>query len=113
MREALKSLLISAARGGRPLNYVDVANALALQPPHTIHRASLLIEDLMRHQAASDEPQLASFVVSKARPGLPAPGFFELARKLGLYEGRDDEPDAKAFVENERARCAQIYSSSE
>ncbi|MBD2840853.1 hypothetical protein [Erythrobacter rubeus] len=109
MREALKSLLIDAARSGRTLTYAEIAKSLQLQPPHTIHKAALLIEDLMRSQSADNEPQLASLVVSKARAELPAPGFFVLARKLGLYDGTDAGADARAFVETERKRCGSQF----
>ncbi|MEE4210059.1 MAG: hypothetical protein V2I43_12415 [Parvularcula sp.] len=108
MRDILRSVLLSAARNGRTLTYAKLAKQLALQPPHTIHRTGLLLEDLMRDQAAKDEPQLASFVVSKARAGLPAPGFFMMMRELGFYDGSDMGADAQDLVENERARCAQL-----
>ncbi|KWV91054.1 hypothetical protein [Erythrobacter sp. YT30] len=109
MREALWALLMDAARSGRTLTYAEVARSLQLPPPHTIHKAALLIEDLMHSQAASNEPQLASFVVSKARGGLPAPGFFILARELGLYDGAGEGAEARAFVEGEHERCRSMY----
>lgn len=105
MREALKTLLICAARSDRTFTYAEVAKALDLKPPHTIHRAALLIEDLMREQAAKGEPQLASFVISRARGGLPAPGFFQLMRRLELYSGPDTGAKALAMIEQERTRC--------
>lgn len=91
----------------RTLTYADLAKQLALEPPHAIHRTGLLLEDLMRAQAAKAEPQLASFVVSRARAGLPAPGFFVMMRELGLYDGPDMGTEARELVEDERARCAQ------
>jgi len=106
----LMRLLTGAARAGRILTYAEVAKTLQLRPPYTIHQAALLMERLMRSQAARSEPQLASFVVSKARAGMPAPGFFVLAAELGLYDGTDEGPEARAFVEAERARCrAQFF----
>lgn len=108
MRDILRSVLLSAARSGRTLTYAELARQLALAPPHTIHRTGLLLEDLMRDQAAKREPQLASFVVSRARAGLPAPGFFMMMRELGFYDGLDTGTEAQEMVENERARCAQL-----
>lgn len=99
---------MSAARAGRTLTYAELAGQLALQPPHTIHRAGLLLEDLMRDQADRGEPQLASFVVSKGRSGLPAPGYFMMMRELGLYAGSDAGPEARSLVESERERCTQL-----
>ncbi|MEA1620083.1 hypothetical protein SOQ14_14355 [Erythrobacter sp. T5W1-R] len=50
-------------------------------------------------------PQLASLVVSKARGGLPAPGYFVLLRELGLYAGPSEGPEAQAFHAGEVAAC--------
>lgn len=108
MRDILRSVLLSAARSGRTLTYAELARQLALQPPHTIHRTGLLLENLMRDQAAKREPQLASFVVSRARAGMPAPGFFMMMREMGLYDGPDTGTEARKLVEDERARCAPL-----
>jgi len=62
----------------------------------------------MRDQAAKREPQLTSFVVSRGRVGLPAPGFFMMMREMGLYDGPDTGTEARKLVEDERARCAQL-----
>jgi len=109
IRETLEDCLIRAARAGQTLTYAELAAQLALRPPHTIHRTALLLEDLMRDQAAKGEPQLASFVVSRARAGLPAPGFFILMRELDRYDGPDTGQPARAFVEQERVRCHEVW----
>jgi hypothetical protein len=103
--EQLEALLIAAARERRIMTYAEVARALELPPPYTIHKAALLIEALMRLHAASGSPQFASLVVSKARGGLPAPGFFVLLGELGLYDGSTDGPAARAVHSREVARC--------
>lgn len=110
LTERLMKLLIGAARTGLTLTYAEVAKALQLRPPYTIHQTALLIERLMRSQSARSEPQLASFVVSKARAGMPAPGFFVLAAELGIHDGANEGPEARAFVEAERARCRAQFS---
>ncbi|MFL0672402.1 MAG: hypothetical protein ACJLS3_13565 [Erythrobacter sp.] len=101
----LERLLIAAARDGRVMTYAEAARALALPPPHTIHKTAELIEALMRHHASAGAPQLASLVISKARGGLPAPGYFVLAAELGLYHGPPDGPEARAFHAGEVAAC--------
>ncbi|MFN3990091.1 MAG: hypothetical protein ACK4IS_07515 [Erythrobacter sp.] len=101
----LEALLIAAAREERVLTYAEAARALALPPPHMIHRTAELLEALMRHHAAAHMPQLASLVVSKARAGLPAPGYFVLMGELGLYRGPPDGPQARAFHAGEVAAC--------
>jgi hypothetical protein len=103
--ERLEALLIAAAREQRLMTYAEVARALELPPPHTIHRAALLIEEMMRHHAAAGSPQLASLVISKARGGLPAPGYFVLLAELNLYEGPASGTQAQAFHSHEVARC--------
>ena len=110
--QMLKDGLIEVARTGQTLTYAELAGRLGLRPPHTIHRTALLLEDLIREQAETGEPQLASVVISRARGGLPAPGFFMLMRDLGLYDGADAGHDAHRFVETERARCRKFYRTS-
>jgi len=110
MNDVLKAHLVEAARHGQTLTYAELATRLGLRPPQTIHRTTLLLEALMKDQAKSGEPQLASFVVSRARRGLPAPGFFMLLRALELYDGRDDGHEARAFIDNERARCVLHFA---
>lgn len=110
--QTLKSGLIPVARAGQTLTYAELAGQLGLRPPHTIHRTALLLEDLIREQAEAGAPQLASVVISRARGGLPAPGFFMLMRDLGLYDGPDTGHDAHTFVETERTRCRDAYRTS-
>ncbi len=101
----LERLLIACAREGRILTYAEAARSLALPPPHTIHKTAELLEALIRHHAAAGAPQLASLVVSKARGGLPAPGYFALMGELGLYTGPAEGPQARAFHAGEVAAC--------
>ncbi len=107
MRARLEPLLHEAAQTGEPLTYAEMAGQLELEPPHTIHRTAMMLEELMRAQAQRGEPHLASFVISRARGGLPAPGFFALMRELGLYHGADTGEAAEALVARERRRCAE------
>ena len=39
-----------------------------------------------REDAATDRPFIAAIVISKARGGLPAPGFFDCAARLGRFD---------------------------
>jgi hypothetical protein len=101
----LEALLIAAAREARVMTYAEAARGLALPPPHTIHQTAELLEALMRLHAAAGAPLLASLVISKARGGLPAPGFFVLAGELGRYDGPPDGREALAFHAGEVAAC--------
>ncbi len=107
MRARLETCLLEAAQTGKPLTYAELAARLELEPPHTIHQTAMMLEDLMREQARRGEPQLASFVISKARRGLPAPGFFALMRELGLYEGPDSGEEAHELIARERRKCGR------
>jgi len=66
-----------------PITYRDLANALGLRPPHTIHRLTLALEATMHEDVAAGHPLVAALVISKTGGGLPQEGFFELAATLG------------------------------
>jgi hypothetical protein len=70
-------------------------------PPHSIHRVTEALERLMEEDAAADRPFIAALAISKARGGLPAPGFFECARRLGRFTGDPDGQDAWSFHADE------------
>jgi hypothetical protein len=80
-----------------PISYRDLAKAMLLSPPHTIHQLTEALEQLMAEDAAADRPFIAAMVVSKWRGGLPAPGFFECAARLGRFTGDASGPEARAF----------------
>ena len=80
-----------------PITYRDVAKAMLLSPPHTIHQVTEALEQLMAEDAAADCPFIAAMVISKWRDGLPAPGFFDCAARLGRFVGDATGPDAKVF----------------
>lgn len=106
--EALRNILETAARRAETMTYAELASQLNLCPPHIIHRTTRLLEDLMRDQAKAGEPQLSSFVVSRARAGVPAPGFFILMRELGLYDGPYEGVAAHRFIVEEQRRCLKM-----
>ena len=84
-----------------PITYRDVAKAMLLSPPHTIHQVTEALEQLMAEDAAADCPFIAAMVVSKWRSGLPAPGFFDCAARLGRFAGDATGPNARAFYAGE------------
>jgi len=55
------------------------------------------LEQIMAEDAAADRPFIAAMVISKARGGLPAPGFFDCAARLGRFAGDATCLDAWAF----------------
>lgn len=80
-----------------PTTYQELARALGLMPPHTIHQVTEALEHLMVEDAATDRPFIAAIVISKVRGGLPAPGFFDCARRLGRFTGDTAGLEAWAF----------------
>jgi hypothetical protein len=81
-----------------PITYQELAKALQILPPHTIHRVTEAPERLMEEDAAADRPFITALAISKARGGLPAPGFFECARRLGRFAGDPAGQDAWSFT---------------
>ena len=75
----------------------ELTKALHISPPHSIHRVTEALEHLMEEDAAADHPFIAALVISRARGGLPAPGFFNCARRLGRFAGDPEGQDAWSF----------------
>jgi hypothetical protein len=59
----------------------------------------------MEDDVAAGHPMLAALCVSKIRPGIPARGFFLVARVLGVYSGDPTGSEAGAFRDR-AAACA-------
>ena len=80
-----------------PITYLEAAKGLLLSPPNTIHQVTQALEQIMAEDAAADRPFIAAMVISKWRGGLPAPGFFDCAARLGRFAGDATGPDARVF----------------
>ncbi len=103
--QRLRSYLkVRAARRGTT-TYRDLAKALELDPPNVIHQVTEALEVLMHEDHEDGAPFIAALVVSKARSGVPAPGFFQLAGSPGRYGGPDAGPDTEAHHAREIARA--------
>jgi hypothetical protein len=81
------AFLENAAKRRIPITYQELALQISL--PQSIHRLKEALEGLMEEDAAADRPFIA-LAISKARGGLPAPGFFDCARCLGRFAGGRD-----------------------
>ena len=93
----LRAFLESAAKRRILFTYQELAKALDILPPHSIHQVTEALERLMEEDAAADRPFIAALAISKMRGGLPAPGFFDCARRLGRFAGDADSQDAWSF----------------
>ena len=94
---SLRAFLENVAKRRILITYQELANALRILPPNSIHRVTEALERLMEEDAAAERPFIAALAMSKARGGLPAPGFFGCARRLGRFAGDPDGQDAWSF----------------
>ncbi len=108
----LREHLRRVAEQRLPVNYQEVAEALGLTPPKTIHRVTEALEHLMTEDAAADRPFIAAIVISKAGAGLPAPGFFDCAARLGRFDGDAAGPEARAFHAAEFNAMVAFWAAS-
>jgi hypothetical protein len=108
LKDHLREELLKQVRTGLPVTYKELAGRLALSPPRTIHRLTGALEQLMDEDIAAGRPLLAALVVSKARPGLPARGFFLEAQASGLFPGRPARQKAADFRTREGRRALRF-----
>ena len=101
---------IGALRGrSRNPRAEALAAAAGLAGRQRIHRLTLLLEDLIRADHDAGQPLRASLAVSRARDGLPAPGFFILCREIARYFGPESGPQAAAF---HRIECDRVFEAA-
>ena len=72
------------------ITYNALAATANMTGPQKIHRLTSWLEQLMAEDYHNDQPLRAAVVISKASGGLPAPGFFDKAKELGLNFGTTD-----------------------
>lgn len=88
--DALRKLLDTLRARRRTMTYREAAEALELGPPHRIRQLTRMLEQILAEDATAGRPPRAALIVSRIRDGMPAPGFFERAKALGLC--RDETP---------------------
>ncbi len=99
---AVRAELDRMAACGETAAYGDLARRLAVPGPGSIARLTEALEQVMAEDAAAGLPLRAALCTGRMRGGLPAPGFFAAARRLGCHEGPDEGPHAEAFVMAQR-----------
>jgi hypothetical protein len=97
---------------GMTVTYHEAAKGIGLTRSHVIHSVTRLLESLMDEDAEAGRPFLAALVVSRARDGLPARGFFETAARLGRFSGDPMGEEAAAWHAAERALATAYYAQS-
>ena len=82
------------------ITYHALAIAAKMTGPYKIYRLTLWLEEMMAEDHCRGRPFRAAVVISKARNGLPAPGFFEKADQLGLrFEIENRTHQYKAYLQ--------------
>lgn len=116
LEQRIREHLCGIAENAHPVTYQALAKALELSPPNTIHQLTVALKCLIEEDAAAAHPLIAALVISKARGGLPAPGFFECAKRVGLFYGHHfyghhSGPKASAYYEAEFNRAVEFWQS--
>jgi hypothetical protein len=109
--QRVRALLCEIAAKAQPVTYQALAKALELSPPNTIHQLTAALECLIEEDAAASRPLIAALVISKARGGLPAPGFFECAKRVGRFHGDPLGSEASAFYGTEFNSAVEFWRS--
>ncbi|WP_146348171.1 hypothetical protein [Falsiphaeobacter marinintestinus] len=109
LRDRIRELLCDVAVTAQPVTYQALAKALELSPPNTIQQLTIALECLIEEDASAARPLIAALVISKTRGGLPAPGFFESAKRVGRFQGDPLGPEAAVFHETEFNRAVEFW----
>lgn len=112
LAQRVREHLCKRPKDALPVTYQVLAKTLSLAPPNTIHQLTMALECLIEEDANATRPLIAAFVVSKAKGGMPAPGFFDCARKVGYMEGNASVTDERALYAAEFKRAVEFWSNA-
>ncbi len=101
--ERLEAELDRLAGNGGTVTYGELARRLDIPGPRVIATLTDLLEATMLGDAKAGKPLRAVVCTGRLSGGLPAPGFFHEAARLGFYDGPDTGPQAQAFADKQRA----------
>ncbi len=111
LHQRTRDHLCQIAGNAPPITYQLLAKALELSPPNTIKQLTMALERLIEEDATAGRPLIAALVISKARGGLPAPGFFECAKRVGRFHGDPLGEEASIFYATEFDRAVGFWRS--
>ena len=89
--------LSAAAAGERLVTYAELADAAGITGKHRVSRLTAWLEAELEREVGAGARLLSARVISRARSGIPAPGFFLKCAELGIYDGPPEGPQALAF----------------
>lgn len=87
--QRLSDVLDRARQQRQTMTYLQAADAINIQPPHRIHQVTQLLETLLEQDHRLGQPVRTALVISRARAGQPADGFYAKAHELGLFDGTE------------------------
>ena len=90
-------VLATAASAEKLVTYAELADSAGITGQHRINRLTSWLEEELEREVRGGAQMLTARVISRARGGLPAPGFFMKCAELGIYDGPPDGPRAMAF----------------
>ena len=101
--------IMAVIKNKEQITYNALAATANMTGQHKIHRLTSWLEQLMAEDHNNDRPLRAAVVISKARGGLPAPGFFDKAKELGLdFETTDRRASYTAYLQTVYARISEL-----
>lgn len=109
LSQRIRLHLCEIAESAQPVTYQALAKNLELSPPNTIHQITVALECLIEEDTIAARPLIAALVISRARGGLPALGFFECAKRVGRFHGEPLGPEASVFYEAEFKRAVEFW----
>lgn len=109
LQESMRAHLCEIAGHAVPVTYLALAKALDLSPPNIIRQVTAALECLIEEDATAGLPLIAALVIAKGRGGLPAPGFFECAKRVGRFEGQVSGREAEAFYTEEFQKAVAFW----
>ena len=108
-RQNAHAEIMAVIKNKDQITYNALAATANMTGPHKIHRLTSWLEQLMAEDHYNDRPLRAAVVISKARGGLPAPGFFDKAKELGLdFETTDRRASYEAYLQTVYACIAEL-----
>lgn len=107
LAQDVRAYLCKISGQSNPITYQALAKELGLKPPNTIHQLTVALERLIEEDTAANHPLIAALVISKARDGLPAPGFFDCAQRVGRFKG--DPSKAETFHKEEFEKAVAFW----
>ena len=101
--------IMAVIKNKEQITYNALAAKAKMTGPHKIHRLTSWLEHLMAEDHYNNRPLRAAVAISKARGGLPAPGFFDKAKELGLdFETTDRHANYKAYLQTVYASISEL-----